>query len=114
MADRPAGVPSSAVEVDRGDLEHKRDVHRYGVVNALVARGIDAIDVYIEDESAVYWAVTTADGRGVVLTDDTEDYAGWLEGPWPFVARFTGPDGTFEVVEYEIDDLIAKAVAWCA
>jgi hypothetical protein len=114
MADRPAGVPSSAVAVDRADLEHKRDVHRYGVVNALVARGIDAIDVYIEDEFAAYWAVTAADGRVAVLTDDTESYAGWLEGPWPFVARFSGPDGDFEVVDYSIDKLVAKVVDWCA
>jgi hypothetical protein len=114
MAGRPAGVPDSAVEVDRADPEHKRDVHRYGVVNALVARGIAAIDVYLEDESGVYWAVTAADGRGAVLTDDTESYAGWLEGPWPFVARFTGPDGTFEVVDYSIDDLLTKVVDWCA
>jgi hypothetical protein len=114
VADRPAGVPDSATKVDRADPAHKRDVHRYGVVNALLAAGIDAVDVYIEDEYACYWAVTAAGGRGVVLTDDTESYAGWLEGPWPFVARFSGPDGDFEVVEYGIDVLVAKAVDWCA
>jgi len=118
--DSPVGVSDTATKVDRNnaaDSARKKAVNRYGVVNALVAAGIDAaaIDVYYDDEEhGVYWVVAAEGGRGAVLTDDTEDYVGWIEGPWPFVARLSGPDGVVEVVDYSIDELVAKTIAWCA
>ena len=95
--------------------EVKRAAHRYGVINALVAAGVDVthVDVYYDDdEQGVYWVVDPGRGRSAVLTDDTESYAGWLEGPWPFVARFTNADAVVEVVDHSIDALVTRAVEW--
>lgn len=41
-------------------------------------------------------------------------YVGWLEGPWPFVATFRGPDGVVRTeVDLFLDKLLTQAITWC-
>ncbi|ONI82634.1 hypothetical protein ALI22I_42125 [Saccharothrix sp. ALI-22-I] len=119
----PEGVPPSATRVDWGkasagtNADHEHAAGRYGLINALLAAGIDAthIHLYHDDvQHGAYWVVNPLRGFSVVLTDDTESYAGWLEGPWPFVAMFGGPDGVVRTeVDLSLDTLLTQAIAWC-
>ncbi len=119
----PEGVPPDAIRVDwevasaGSNPDHHHAAARYGLINALLAAGIDAarIDLYHDDdEHGAYWVVDPLRDFSVVLTDDTESYVGWLEGPWPFVATFSGPDGVVRTeVDFSLDKLLAQAITWC-
>jgi hypothetical protein len=114
---RSVRVPSTATEVgwrnvsDRDDA----DVDRYGFIHKALSAGIDAanIRVYRGQEWGNYWIVDLEDGRKVVLTDDTEDYVIWVEGPWPFAATFSSPAGVRTEVDHSIGDLMTRIVTWC-
>jgi hypothetical protein len=111
-------LPSDAVEIDwRGTApERDADVHRYGILQTLLEAGIDAtgIRTYREPEAwGTYWVVDLTGARRVTLTDDTEPYVIWLEGPWPFAATFSDPDGARTEVNHSLDDLTARVLAWC-
>ncbi|GAA3768939.1 hypothetical protein GCM10022225_64440 [Plantactinospora mayteni] len=98
------------------DTDLDRVVNRYGVVNTLLAAGIDPTGIRVYQEPvdyAVHWVVVLADGRNVVLTDDTEEHVSWLEGRWPFAATFSGRDGVRTEIDGSIDRLMARIVAWC-
>jgi len=119
---RAARIPPGAERVEWNhpsraiDAGLKKLVDRYGVVITLLAAGIDAarIQVYREPmEHGTYWVVVLGDGRTVVLTDDTEEQVTWLEGPWPFAVTFTGRDGGQTEIEYSIDRLLTRIIAWC-
>ena len=118
----PEGVPRSATNVDWArastDPDHEHAVGRYGLIDALLAAGVDAAHIllyYDRDAHAAYWVVNPQRGFSVVLTDDTESHAGWIEGPWPFVAMFAGPDGIVRTeVDLSLDPLLTQAIAWCA
>jgi hypothetical protein len=103
---QPVELPSSATRVTGQD--------RYGVIDTLVRRGVDrsAITVF-ESDDAFYWIIAPGNGRCVELTDDTEDWVGWLEGPWPFAATLHGPDGARTEINYSIDDLVEQVAEWC-
>ncbi len=49
-----------------------------------------------------------------MLTDDTEDHVGHMEGPWPFKAVFLTPDGIRTKINYSIGALTADVVTWHA
>jgi hypothetical protein len=86
----------------------------YGVMATLLAAGVDPerIEVYRGAELATYWVVSLHDGRTAVVTDDTEAYVSWLEGPWPFKAELVGPDGVRTEIDDRILDSCAHVVAW--
>ncbi|MEJ2853280.1 MULTISPECIES: hypothetical protein [unclassified Saccharothrix] len=115
-------MPRSATKVDWArtstDPDHERAAGRYGLIDALLAAGVDAAHIllyYDRDTHAADWVVNPQRGFSVVLTDDTESYAGWIEGPWPFVAMFSGPDGIVRTeVDLSLDPLLTQAIAWCA
>jgi hypothetical protein len=118
----PEGVPRGATRVDWGravvgtDPDHEHAAGRYGLIDALLAAGVDAAHIllYCDDEHGAYWVVNPLRGFSVVLTDDTESYVGWLEGPWPFVAVFGGPDGVVRTeVDLSLDTLLTQTIAWC-
>lgn len=119
----PDGVPRGATRVDweRASVgtnpDHKKAAGRYGLIDALLAAGIDAAHIllyYDDDEHGAYWVVSPRRGFSVVLTDDTESYVGWMEGPWPFAAMFSGPDGVVRTeVDLSLDTLVTQAIAWC-
>ncbi|WP_158509405.1 hypothetical protein [Saccharothrix espanaensis] len=119
----PEGVSRAATRVDwgrasiRADPDHKSAAGRYGVISALTAAGVDSAHIsvyYDEDDHGVYWVVDPRRGRSVVLTDDTESYAGWLEGPWPFVAIFRDAAGVVRTdVDLSLDTLLTRTIAWC-
>ncbi|MFD4131516.1 hypothetical protein [Streptomyces goshikiensis] len=115
---RPEGVPPSATGVPWRELpEPHRVAHRYGVVAALLESGVGAarIRVFHDPESdGAYWAVVLDGGRTAVLTDDTEEHAGHLEGPWPFKAVLLGPEGVRTRIAPSIDALTAHVVGWYA
>ncbi|MEU4806252.1 hypothetical protein [Actinosynnema sp. NPDC023587] len=120
---QPEWVPRGNTRVDWGrasvrvNPDHKRAASRYGIISALSAAGIDAAHIHLyydDDEHGAYWVVDPLRGRSALLTDDTESYAGWLEGPWPFVAKFRDPDGVVRTeVDLSLDTLVAQVIAWC-
>ncbi|MEV7524891.1 hypothetical protein [Streptomyces sp. NPDC091371] len=120
-------LPSDAVRVIWEETPTPYDLaHRYGVAGALLRAGVaaDRIQVFRgDDDDVVYWVVTLDGGRVAVLTDDTEAYVCHIEGPWPFLAVFLGPDagdgdGAGGGVRTELDDSIInlrdRVAAWCA
>lgn len=114
---RPAQVPPMAISVAWREVWDPSGVaHRYGVVGALLAAGIGAarIQVFHDSESgAAYWVIAPDGGRLAVLTDDTEEHAGHLEGLWPFKAVFLTPNRVRTEIDYSINDLTAQIVTWC-
>ncbi|WP_329383971.1 hypothetical protein OG625_22420 [Streptomyces sp. NBC_01351] len=103
---------------EASEASEARDVaHRYGVIRALLAAGVDSARVQVFHEAeggGAYWVVSLDGGRTAVLTDDTEEYVGHLEGPWPFKAVFLGPDGTDRTeIDYSIDVLKGRILKWC-
>ncbi|MFF5809787.1 hypothetical protein [Streptomyces sp. NPDC012746] len=61
----------------------------------------------------VHWVVTLDGGRRrAVLTDDTEDHVGHIEGPWPFKVTFLDPAGVRTRINYSIGALTAHVVRW--
>ncbi|MDX3537744.1 hypothetical protein PV721_25940 [Streptomyces sp. MB09-01] len=113
---RPAQVPSAATRVTWREMQDPRDgPHRYGVLRALLGAGIDAARIQVfEDleEGGVYWVVTLDAGRTAILTDDTEEHVGHLEGPWPFKAVFVGPEGVRTKINFSIDVLTDGVITW--
>ncbi|MFF0204539.1 hypothetical protein [Streptomyces sp. NPDC005017] len=112
---RPPQVPPSATRVTRGDAFGIAD--RYGVIGSLLEAGVEAarIEVFYDPEvGGTYWVVALDGGRAAVLTDDTEEHVGHVEGPWPFKAVFLGPDGVRTEIDYSIGDMKARLVTWCA
>ncbi|MEJ8641378.1 hypothetical protein WKI68_07610 [Streptomyces sp. MS1.HAVA.3] len=111
-------MPPAAARVMWRDTEDPHGIaHRYGFISTLLAAGVDAarIQVFHDPEvDAAYWVVTLDGGRAAVLTDDTEEHVGHLEGPWPFKAVFLGPDGVRTKICYSIDRLKVHVVTWCA
>ncbi|WP_404962592.1 hypothetical protein [Streptomyces sp. 147326] len=114
---RPAHVPADATRVMWGEVRDPRGApHRYGVLTALLAAGVDAARIQVfEDleEGGAYWVVTLDAGRTAILTDDTEEHVGHLEGPWPFKAVFVGPEGVHIKINYSVDALTDRVIAWC-
>ncbi len=114
---RSAQVPPTATSVAWSEVWDPTGIaHRYGVVGALLGAGIDAarIQVFHDPESGgAYWVVALGGGRLAVLTDDTEEHAGHLEGPWPFKAVFLSPDRVRTEIAHSINDLTAQTVTWC-
>ncbi|GGT80724.1 hypothetical protein GCM10010272_26550 [Streptomyces lateritius] len=94
---RPAQVPPAAVRVTWRETPYPPDVaHRYGVIGTLLEAGVDAARIqvfYDPEDGGAYWVVSLDGGRTAVLTDDTEEHVGHLEGPWPFKAVFLSPEG---------------------
>ncbi|NBE83314.1 hypothetical protein [Micromonospora rubida] len=115
---RPGQVPLIASRVEWREMPHPdRTANRYDVIGTLLAAGIDAARIhmyYDHEDGGAYWVVTLDDGRAAVLTDDTEEYVGHLEGPWPFKAIFLSPDGVRTKIDYSVDKLKAAIVTWCA
>ncbi|MFF8280855.1 hypothetical protein ACF05T_33140 [Streptomyces lateritius] len=114
---RPAQVPPAAVRVTWRETSYPPDVaHRYGVIGTLLGAGVDAARIqvfYDPEDGGAYWVVSLDGGRTAVLTDDTEEHAGHLEGPWPFKAVLLSPEGVRTTIDHSIDDLKAHIVAWC-
>ncbi|MFF9205072.1 hypothetical protein ACF1AE_25285 [Streptomyces sp. NPDC014986] len=111
---RPAFVPPGATRVTGRDF--REVAHRYGVLDALLGSGLDAARVQVfhdQEGDGVHWVVTLDGGRTAVLTDDTEQHVGHLEGPWPFKALFIGPDGVRTEIDHSVGDLTAHVVRWC-
>lgn len=111
-------IPSTATDVEWDLASHFRNYNpeRYDVVTELLAAGIDAanIRVYFDDDAwGTYWVVDLEGGRNVVMTDCTEDYLIWMEGPWPWVGTFSNRDGVRTEVNHDLDDLVAGIVTWC-
>ncbi|MFJ6102355.1 hypothetical protein ACIQHY_15300 [Streptomyces sp. NPDC092359] len=91
--------------------------HRYGVIGALLGAGVDPArtEVFHDPEGGgVYWVVTLGGGHTAVLTDDTEEHVGHLEGPWPFKALFLGPEGIRTKIGPSIEGLTADVARWHA
>ncbi|MBT2470568.1 hypothetical protein J7E97_22535 [Streptomyces sp. ISL-66] len=113
---RPAEVPAIATRVTwRGTGDLHDVARRYGVVSTLLGAGVDAcrIQVFHElEDGGTYWVVTLDDGHTAVLTDDTEEHVGHMEGPWPFKAVFVSPDAVRTKINYSIDNLKAHIVRW--
>jgi hypothetical protein len=119
----PESVPPNAVRVDWEEAsagtnpDHRHAAGRYGLIRALLTAGIDAAHIHLyqdDDEHGAYWVVDPLRGFSVVLTDDTESYVGWMEGPWPFVAMFRGPDGVVRTeVDLSLDKLLTQTITWC-
>ncbi|MCX4546175.1 hypothetical protein [Streptomyces sp. NBC_01565] len=114
---RPAHVPPTTTRVTWRETEDPVGVaHRYGVVGTLLAAGVDAagIQVFHDVEGdGVHWVVTLDGGRRrAVLTDDTEDHVGHIEGPWPFKVTFLDPAGVRTRINYSIGALTAHVVRW--
>jgi hypothetical protein len=63
-----------------------------------------------EETFGTYWVVALEGGRNVILTDHSEDYLIWVEGPWPFAATFSGPDGVRTEIDHSINSLVARIV----
>ncbi|WP_327418967.1 hypothetical protein [Streptomyces sp. NBC_01233] len=114
---RPAQVPSAATKVTWWERQDPRDApHRYGVLRALLGAGIDAARIQVfEDleDGGAYWVVTLDAGHTAILTDDTEEHVGHLEGPWPFKALFVGPEGVHTKINYSIAALTDRVITWC-
>lgn len=118
-----ATVPATARRVawstiaQAADSDLDRVINRYGVLDTLLAAGVDAAGIHVYQEPvdhAVYWVVVLADGRNAVVTDDTEHHVSWLEGRWPFAATFSDRDGVRTEIDDSIDRLMTRVVAWCS
>jgi hypothetical protein len=114
---RPVRIPPSVTEVNWNDESNtlRRDLEQLTVTAKALAASIDAahIRTYRDEEGyGTYWVVTGQDGRNVVLTDDSEDYVIWLEGPWPFVATFSSPAGVRTETNPSLNNLVARIVTW--
>jgi hypothetical protein len=102
-------LPQSATEVTW--TSPSRTVDPYGFIDQVLTAGVapEAVRVFLDaEESAGYWTVDLADGRSVLLTDCTEDYVSWMEGPWPWAATFTAPDSARTEVDFSLDQLITR------
>jgi hypothetical protein len=97
------------------DRHPDRVTSRYGVLDRLLAAGIDAarIQMYHDDEGdGCYWVITLDAGRMAVLTDDTEEHVSHIEGPWPFKVTFRDPGGIRTEIGDSIRALEAHVVTW--
>jgi hypothetical protein len=103
------------MEVNWKDVSNTPRRNQLRLIAKDLAARIDAahIRTYEDQEGCgTYWVVEGQDGRNVVLTDDSEDYLIWVEGPWPFVATFSGPDGVRTEANPSLLDLVARIVTW--
>lgn len=113
---RPTQVPPIAARVMWREVKDPSGIaNRYGVISTLLGAGIDAAQIQVfhdPEDGGAYWVVALDGGRVAVLTDDTEEHVGHMEGPWPFKAMFLSPDRVRTKIDYSVDDLKAHIVTW--